>query len=235
MSDPSNPFKSLADSLLSGDAVSPDDSHAARSTDTHVSLAERIEAFFSSELLNTRLAELVAISGSPDPQSNEFLHAVAEEDPDPLLRIAATVQLIRLGADGEVQTLKSLFDDEAENARTYSLGLMLLDELPSQLIGEMTQHLVTTVPDEVSNQAALIQLVRDHEPSQLINLLQRCLTLVDNDLEALDEEVWNEFVYTQLLGVDLGAALSSTIQAYLQALDDDHPRKLDLEGSEDVA
>ena len=234
MSDPSNPFKSLADSLLSGDKTASDNADVRSAPEGGASLTERIEAFFSSELINARISELSAISANQNSQALEFIHAVAEEDPDPLLRIAATIQLVRHGIQDELETLKSLLDDEREDIRTYSLGLMLLDELPAEPLLAMTTHLMTEVPDEASNQAALIQLVREHQPKRLLELFSRCLNQVENDLEALDEDVWNELVYSQTLGFELGTKLNTSMQEYLSALEEDHPRKLDLKSLEDA-
>ena len=60
--------------------------------------------------------------------ANEFIYAAAEEDPDPLIRIAAMVQLLRRKTSDDTNSRR--FAEEAENPRVYSLGLMLLDELP---------------------------------------------------------------------------------------------------------
>ena len=46
-----------------------------------LSLGERIEAFFSAELLHTRLAELASIGSLEDPQANEFIRGPQKKTP----------------------------------------------------------------------------------------------------------------------------------------------------------
>lgn len=229
MSDPSNPFKSLADSLLAGEPSETKHSGSNQATTADPSsLAERIEAFFTAEFLNTRLLQLSEIGKSDDVNTSDFLYAVAEEDPDPLLRIAATIALLRLSSIDDLAELMALFEDEREDLRTYPIGLMLLDELPKHHLDEMIEFLLSVLPEESSNQASLIQLVRDQSPDKLAGLFGACLRQVEDDFESLDEEVWNELVYSETLELDLGAELSASIKSYVKTLDEDHPRRLDL-------
>ena len=229
MSDPSNPFKSLADSLLSQSGADVDvPSQAAAPSAKDGSVEERIEAFFSSELLRVRIGELHAIGVTEDPRALEFLQAVAEEDPDPLLRIASTIQLIRLGLNEEVANLSLLLNDEKESTRTYALGLMILDELPKPSLTKVASNLLEHLPEEASNQAALIQVIRDHCPQRLGELLNTLLQRDEGDFESLDEDVWNEFVYSNESIGDFDPELSKAMSAYLKTLAEDHPRRRDL-------
>ena len=229
MSDPSNPFKSLADSLLSGTEPDTDEPSAdLQPPSAALSLGERIEAFFSAELLHTRLAELASIGSLEDPQANEFIYAAAEEDPDPLIRIAAMVQLLRRKTVDDTEPLLTLLAEEAENPRVYSLGLMLIEELPEPLLEHAVKALEGAIPDEAVNCAALIQLIRETHPERLPAILESCIDSLDGDLEALDEEVWDEMVLSLASEASELTTVKNLVRAGLDKLADDHPRRLEF-------
>ena len=72
MSDPSNLFKSLADSLLSGtEPETKQHRHNVQQPSAALSLGERIEAFFSAELLHTTRGARI-VGSLEDAQTNEF-------------------------------------------------------------------------------------------------------------------------------------------------------------------
>ena len=197
------------------------------SLDAALSLGERIEAFFSAELLHTRLAELASIGSLEDPQANEFIYAAAEEDPDPLIRIAAMVQLLRRETVDDTEPLLTLLADEAENPRVYSLGLMLIEELPKPLLEHAVKALEGSIPDEAVNCAALIQLIRETHPERLPPLLESCIDALGGD-EALDEEVWDEMVVSLASEASELTTVKNRVRGGLDKLADDHPRRLEF-------
>ena len=229
MSDASNPFKSLADSLLSGNA--PESSTQPLGSDTpnaEPTLGQRIDAFFTAELLQTRLDELASIGRVDDLNADDFIWAVAEEDPDLLLRIAAMVQLFRRKVSEDLEPLLALFDEEVENPRVYSLGLMLIEELPEHLLEHVVSHLIETIPDEATNCAALIQLIREAKPSELTVVLEQTTGNLQGDFEALDEEVWDELLLCLEVEEPRLANLKAQVQTYIAGLAENHPRRLEF-------
>ena len=229
MSDPSNPFKSLADSL------SPAQSQSKRSLCPKAVLLIRPSHSVNvskhsspPSSFTARLQELASIGALADAEAADFIWAAAEEDPDPLIRIAAIVQLLRREASQELEPLIAILKEETENPRVYSLGLLLIEELPEPLLEKTINELEDTIPDEAVNCAALIQLIREAHPERLLPLLERCIDRLEGDLELLDEEVWDELILSLTVEEKTLQAVKSRVEAYISELADDHPRRFDF-------
>lgn len=227
MSDPSNPFKSLADSLLSDTQSQPAKTTASESAvpDTFDQL---LDAFFSAELVRERVEHLQVIRSTHGTKAHDFLFAVAEEDADALIRLAAYIQLHTLGVVDSTDAVAEILRDELEHPVVYPTGLMLLDELPQPAFKAILPGLVSALPDEPFGQCALIQLVRRESPESLDQLLLGCINKVPDGVQGLDDDVWNESLLSLSLVPQQTINTRQRIQQYVDNLPETDARYRDF-------
>ena len=227
MSDPSNPFKSLADSLLS-DAKPTEASEAAPQASGDQDLGELLDAFFTAEMVRERVEHLKAIGSGHGPEAHEFLFAVAEEDADAVIRLAAYIQLHILGTLDATEALREILRDEREHPTVYPTGLMLIDELPAATFKDLLKTLTIDVPDEPFGQCALIQLVRREAPDVLDTLLSACIDKLPDGLQGIDDDVWNESILSLSLMPDQTVTTRQRVKVYIDGLAKTDPRHQDF-------
>ena len=96
------------------------------------------------------------------------------------------------------------------------------------LLEHAVKELEGSIPDEAVNCAALIQLIRETHPERLPPLLESCIDALGGDLEALDDEVWDELVVSLASEASELTTVRNRVQAGLDKLASDHPRRLEF-------